>query len=155
MSELKEFYVKKMGHDYTRIENASWYLAELSLRAAVDIDNHLTKKASDFSNVQELAEILKKYQLKDTDGPLAMFCFPYLPFWRAVKKGSEKELRWVSELALEMRLLRYEIDDIPINYEMLEELRSLLCNLSKEFSVDQCYQDHPYRMTMLPAGVTA
>ena len=43
----------------------------------------------------------------------------------------------MSELALEMKLLRSELEDIPVNSKRLEELRSLLCDLSREFFNEQ------------------
>ena len=67
MTELKDFYVEKIGHDSARIENSLWYLSELALRGAIEIDDYLLGRTHDFGHVQELAEILGKYQLRDTD----------------------------------------------------------------------------------------
>jgi len=137
MSKLKDFYVEKMGHDYNRIENSPWYLSQLALRGAIEVDNHLLGRSQNFSHVQELVGILEKYQLKDTDTALTEPIFPYLPILRVIRKSSDKNLRWMSELALEMRLLRSELGDIPDNSKRLEELRSLLCDFSKEFFNEQ------------------
>ena len=72
--------------------------------------------------------------MKDTDTALTEPNFPYLPLWRAVRRNSDKDIRWMSELALEMRLLRSELGDVPANSKKLEELHSLLCDFSREFS---------------------
>src|SRR3989338_4107524 len=146
MSKLKDFYVEKIGHDYDRIENSLWYLSELSLHGAIEIDNYVLGRNHDFSHVQELAGILEKYQLKDTDNALTEPHFPYLPLWRAVRKNSDKDIRWMSELALEMRLLRSELGDVPANSKRLEELRSLLCDFSREFSNEQHQYYYPNRL---------
>jgi len=143
MSELKDFYVEKIGHDYDRIENSLWYLSELSLHGAIEIDNYLLERNRDFSHVQELAGILEKYQLKDTDTVLTEPHFPYLPLWRAVRKNADKDIRWMSELALEMMLLRSELGDVPANSKRLEELRSLLCDFSRYFSSEQHQYNPP------------
>jgi len=137
MSELKDFYVEKIGHDYNRIENSLWYLSELTLHGATEVDNYILGRNHNFSHVQELAVILRKYQLKDTDTALTGPHFPYLPLWRAIRKNSDKDIRRMSELALEMKLLRSELEDIPVNSKRLEELRSLLCDLSREFFNEQ------------------
>ena len=146
MSELRDFYVEKIGHNYDRIENSLWYLSELALRGAIEVDNYLIGRNHDFSHVQEFAGILEKYQLQDTDTVLTEPHFPYLPLWRAVRKNSDKEIRHYSELALEMRLLRYELKDVPANSKRLEELRSLLCNFSREFSNEQHQYNYPHRL---------
>lgn len=41
MTDLKDFYVDEIGHDYNRIKNSCWYLSELSLESAIEIDNYL------------------------------------------------------------------------------------------------------------------
>ncbi len=90
MSELRNFYVEKMGHNPERLENSLWYLSELASQGAIEIDNYLLERNYDFSHVREFAEILGKYQLKYTDTALTEPHFPYLPLWRAVRKNSEK-----------------------------------------------------------------
>lgn len=145
MSELKDFDVG-IGHEYDRIENSLWYLHELSLHGAIEIDNHLLGRNHDFNHVQELTEILGKYQLKDTDTVLTEPDFPYLPLWRAVRKNSDKDFSLISELALEMRLLRSELEDVPTNYKRLEELSSLLSDFSTELSSEQQQYNYPKRL---------
>ena len=137
MSELKEFYVKKIGHDYNRIKNSPWYLSKLALQGAIEIDNFLLGRNHDFSHVQEFAGILEEYQLKDTDTAFNEPNFPYLPLWMAVRKNSDKDIRKMPELALEMRLFRFELKDVPSNSDKLKELRSFLSDLSREFFNEQ------------------
>jgi len=146
MSKLKDFYVGKMGLEYARIENSLWYLSKLALHGAMEISNCLLGRNHDFSHVQELAGILEKYQLKDTDTCLTEPNFPYLPLWRAIKKNSDKEIKYSSELALEMRLLKSELKDVPANSKRLDELHSLLLDFSREFSNEQDQYDYPNRL---------
>jgi len=146
MSELKDFYVEKIGHDYDRIENSLWYLSELALHGAIEIDNYLLGRNHDFSHVRELAGILEKYQLKDTDTFLTEPYFPYSPLWKAVRKNSDKDIRSISEFALEMRLLRSELENVPANSKRLKELCSLFCDFSREFSNEQHQYNYPYRL---------
>ena len=118
-------------------ETSCGYLSKLALSAAIEVDNYLLGRNHDFSSVHELAGILGKYQLQDTDTALTEPHFPYLPLWRAVRENSVKNIRYNSELALEMRLLRLELEDIPTNTQKSKELRSLLCDISREFSYEQ------------------
>lgn len=146
MSELRDFYVEKMRYSPERLDNSLWYLSELASRGAIEIDNYLLGRNHDFSHVQEWAEILGNYQLKDTDTALTEPNFPYLPFWRAVRKNSEKDIKQYSELALEIRLLKSELGDVPANSKILEELRSLMVDFSREFSNEQYRYDSPHRL---------
>lgn len=142
MSELRDFY-ETMGYDYEQIRNSPLYLTRLTLEAATELDNYLLNRNYDFSHVQEFAGILKEYQLKDSDSALTGPNFPYLPLWRIFRENSEKEIRQMSELALEMRLFRYELEDVQFNFKRLKKLRSLLCSLSREFSIEeQRYNPH-------------
>src|SRR3989338_4231329 len=143
MTELKDFYVGKIGQDSDEIKKTPRYLSLLALDGAIEIDNYLLKRNHDFGQVQELAGILEKYQLKDIDTALTEPNFPYLTLWRAVIKNSDKNIRHISELALEMRLLRSELEVVPANSKRLEELRSLLCNFSRECSKEQEQYQHP------------
>jgi len=144
MSKLKSFYVEKFGHDYNRIENSLWYLSELSICGALEIENYISDRNNDFSHVQELAGILEKYKLQDTDTAVTSSHFPYLSLRRAVRKNSDKDIRHYSELALEMGLLKSELRDVPVNSKRLEDLCSLLCDFSREF-FDERHQYSYYR----------
>jgi hypothetical protein len=169
MSDLQDLYVKSVGHQFERIENKSWYLSELAIRSAIEVDNYLLGRNRDFSHLQELSGILAKYQLRDSDTSLTEPDFPYLPFWEALRSNSPKTIHWISELALEMRLFRSELEDslayvqgnnivarirgeeslfgegesaIPVQRKNLEDLRYLLCELSKEFANERYKLDH-------------
>jgi hypothetical protein len=146
MSKLKDFYVKTIGHSYERIENSPWYLSKLALHGAIEIGKYLLEGNHDFSHVQELAGILERHQLEDTDTASTAHHFPYFPLWKAVRDKSNKNIRLMSELALEMRLLRSELGDVPANSKRLEELYSLLCDLSREFSNEQYRYNYPRRL---------
>lgn len=137
MSKLKELYVGKIGHDYERIRTESWYLSQLALEGALEIDSYLQGKNNNFSHAQELTDILEKYKLKDNDTCFTEPYFPYLPLWRTMRKSSDKDLRTYSELALEIKLFVSELKCIP-NSNNLEEVSSVLCDLSREFLSEFC-----------------
>jgi hypothetical protein len=145
MSKLRDLYID-VGNDPERFESSTWYLAELSLRSATEIDNYLLEKDPGFGHTEELIGILERYQLKDTDNWRTERLFPYTALRRVMKRGSEKELRYYSELALEMRLLRSELEGVPgADREKLEGLRSLLLEMSRGFS-DEDYRVGPRRL---------
>jgi hypothetical protein len=101
---------------------------------AIDLDNYYAGRNSNLNTVKEVTEMLQKYQLKDTDRcPMGDFADFYEPLWKAMRKNSYKEIKYISELGLEMRLLRYELENISTNQKRSEELTSFLCNLSSEF----------------------
>ena len=115
--------------------------------AAIDLDRYIRRADHDLGNIKEIANLLEKYQLKDADKSFTRnFTSFYEPLWNAMKKDSCKELRYVSEIALEMRLLRSELENIPNNHKRLEELSSFLCCLSSEFLKAENYQRRQYRM---------
>lgn len=118
---------------FDRIETALSYLTDLVSFAETEVDNYLLKKSSDFAKTRELGRILEEFQLRDDTTSLSSV-FPYIPFWRAVRKNSDKGVIYTCELALEMRLLRYELDNVPFDdTKRLEQLRSVLYDLFIEF----------------------
>src|SRR3989344_1774685 len=143
MNELRDRY-SALGFDPSILEHDLWYLSRLSQDVAIEVEMHRLGKNDDFSNTRELLGILEKYQLKDTDTFLTAPHFPYLALWDALRKNSEKELRYIYELALEMRLLRNELKDIP-NPKKLEQTRTVLVDLSKEFFRYYCNEKSPLR----------
>ena len=132
MIHLKDFYTKGLNLDYNEVKNSLQYLSELTSRASIEIDTFICGKNIGFNHVKEFAEILEEYQLKDTDKSLVKF--PYMAFWKGIKKNSDKTIRYISDLALEMNLFKNEIKNISSNPEKLKELCFGLCNLSREFS---------------------
>ena len=137
MSELQRFYTDKVGYKYENLKNAPWYLAELAMHGSIEIDNHLLGKNNNFEHVKELANILQEYQLRERNPSLTPSNFEYLTLWNAVKNNSEKKITYVSELALEMKLLIAELNDIGSRSNRLEEMRSFLCDFSKDFRYSQ------------------
>ncbi len=131
MNGLKDSYIAH-GLDPSILEHDTWYLSRLSQDAAIEVEMYRLGKNDDFSNTRELLRILEKYQLKDTDTFRTSPHFPYLALWDALRKKSEKELRHISDLALEMRLLRNELEDIN-NPKKIEQNRAILVDLSREF----------------------
>jgi hypothetical protein len=145
MSELRDMYIQ-LGSNIEQLETSPDYLADLAIRGATETDNYLLGRNKDFGHVRELAEILKKHQLKDTDDALSISEFPYIPLWRAMSRDGPKKITDFAELALEMRLLRAELGSIPADSNRLEEMRAFLCVLAREFSSDEHSVYAPRRM---------
>lgn len=118
---------------FDKIETVLTYLTDLVSFAEREVNNCLFDGIYDFSKTKELGRILEEYQLRD-DNTSPSGSFPYFSFWRVVRKDSNKIIRNIPELALEMRLLRYEIDNAQdSSTERLELLRSVLYDLYIEF----------------------
>ncbi len=118
---------------FDRIETALSYLTDLVSFAETEVDNYLLERGNGFAKIKELGEILEEFQLKD-DATSLVSIFPYMSFWRAVRKDSDKEITKIPELALEMRLFRYELANVPFsNTERLEQLRFVLYDFFIEF----------------------
>lgn len=136
MNNLKEIYLR-LGYKTEKLEISPWYLSELTIRGAIEIDNHILGKNADFKHVKEFYQILEKYQLKDTDNAFITQNFPYLSIWNVSKQNSDKEVRIFSELALEMRLLQSELKQVPTDLTKMAEIRDLLCNFQKNLIIKQ------------------
>ncbi len=131
MSRLKDYYIK-IGADIERLENDPWYLAELTLEGATEINNYLIGKKTNFEHIKEFTEILEKYQLRNND--IHSPEFPYMAlYWATKKDDSSKKIKKVTEIALEMGLLRLELKNLPTENKKLEDLIKNLCNLSTAF----------------------
>ena len=102
--------------------------------AAVEIDDCILGRTNDFNSVQKLIKILETSQLKDNDLSFYGSNFPYIPLWKAMNNNSDKEINLISGLALEMRLLRYELESM--NVKNLKGLRSFLVDFSRELSYE-------------------
>lgn len=111
--------------------NSSWYLCELALQGAIEVDNYSSGRNHDFSSVQELGELFGGYRL-DTDKEYTLD-FQYMLARRVILKNSDKEIRWRGELALELSLLRSELRDFPNGSLTPVETRDLLLDFSREF----------------------
>ena len=133
----KDFYVTKIGHDYNRIKNSVWYLSELSITSAIELDNYIIGRNKNFEHLAELSTIFEEYKLKDTDNALTEPLFPFMPLMRAIEKISQKKIKYYSELALNFNLLNLELKNVPRNFNMLGELRSFLCDFSRELSLEK------------------
>lgn len=142
MSSLKDFKIKQ-GFDYDLLKTNRIYISQLAVDGALEIDNYLRQQDTNFGNVKELAEILGEYQLKVTDDAITGPNFPYLTLWRAVNQGSNKTLVNLEDLAMEMQLLRSELNDIPANPRRLEDMRDWLVNMSRVFASDQGIYSRP------------
>ena len=146
ISRKRDFWTNQFGCKYEDIETTAFYLAELALEGAIEIDNNLLGRNDDFSHIQELAGILEKYKLDGTENAMTMNAlFPYLSVRRSLKDASGKKLETFPELALEMNLFRRELNAIPSKPERMKEMRSFLTKLHGNLYTDREYS--PYGLT--------
>lgn len=117
-------------------EYSHYYLAHLCVDAALGIDFIMQGKENEHTKyVKELAEIIDKYGKKCTSEEF--FCWPYLTLFKAIEHDKKKEIRLVSELSLEMKLLASELFDIKnLSAERQKELLEFCCNASGYFMAD-------------------
>ncbi|MEK6904595.1 MAG: hypothetical protein AABW87_03305 [Nanoarchaeota archaeon] len=133
MSRLRDLYAGVMGYDPKSLERSSWYLAELSVGVALEIDRFARGRNNNFSHTEELADILGGYQSEGEDTPSG---FPYWPLVRTIR-ASNKNIRTVSELTLEVRSLKEELESVQhLPKKRLEYLRNFMVELSKQFSAE-------------------
>ena len=101
--------------------------------AAIDFDNYMNSRSKDMESIRQVAECLKEYQLKGDDMPgmYQMMRF-YWPLINAMRESSCKNIDSVQATALEMRLLRYELENPRA--ESADSLISFLCAFSRELS---------------------
>ena len=112
-------------------------LEKIAFNALAEIDLYLfDKKYTDFYYVKKLSTVLEENQLQDTDQTFSLHDLKeYVGLWEAIKKNSPKEINKFSELALEMKLLTYELRDVPnLKETRLRELSSFLNDFSKELN---------------------
>lgn len=108
-------------------------LASMACNAAIDIDNYIRGSETDFSGVREFTEIIGENLIRDSDSDKITGGFPYLALAEAMRKNSDKEIKYVSELALEMRFFYSELSDLEnLSEERLKSLRSFCVKTSDE-----------------------
>lgn len=135
---MDEHPMKEYLEETTNIER-------LSLDSAIEIDNYLLGRNLAFLRTKELAGVLDRHQLSDNTVML-FSSFPYQALIRAIDVNSEKRLQSISDLVLEMKLLTYELRDVPYSHqERLEELRSFLVKFSRECSHEMVEYREPRR----------
>ena len=111
-------------------------LAGLTSECAIEMDRYVQGLDYNPKPLDKFKQILSDLQLKDTDNFMTVNNTEfYLALYEVAKKDSDKELKRFSDLALEMRLLRMEFDGATDNEEKGVWARSMLVNLSREFSV--------------------
>jgi len=115
-------------------------LSDLSLDCACEVDWFLQGKSEGFGKSKELATTSALFEV-------------YWPLHLAMKKGSEKKLKGYEELALKMRLFRYELEDViegrrnpdvSRDAEALFDISKFLCSLSHEFTNLYCQMHVEY-----------
>jgi len=133
MKQLREMYEGFRG-DYSQLENSPDYLAQLSIRAAIELDDRRLGRNNDFSHIKELSQILEKFQLQDTHDASNEPFFPYIPLWRAIEKNPANGVNTYPQLGVRMKLLQLELEQVPdYTPEKLEEITQFLCDLTQEF----------------------
>lgn len=118
-------------------------LAFIVSASAVEIDNYSRGNTESFDYTSKLKGIFEIYQLKD-DASVTDFLvhphshFPYSSLLESFNKI--KAMRHASEVALEMKLLRQELENIPgLSQERLKDLSSFLCDYSKQLLSEDSY----------------
>ncbi|MAG52799.1 MAG: hypothetical protein CMH62_02450 [Nanoarchaeota archaeon] len=108
------------------------YIALISSQGAIEVDCYLNGRDIGFDGVREMREILSEY-------PIGPHEFNYMiPLLRVFKNNSDKEFSdfipdLLEELELERRLIITDLEDVPSNTERLEDLRSVLVDISNVF----------------------
>lgn len=81
-------------------------LSELTCEVATELDNYLLQRGQGFSALDEFRDYLGKNLISSDSTYLDPVCTPFhLDLAKAMRENSQKEVRHMSELALEMRLL--------------------------------------------------
>jgi len=115
-------------------------ISSIACRAALEIDNYLTGKQTDFSYVNTLQAIIEE---KSGHAIEKLIRNPHFAFWHAMEKTSEK--KWVRDaferkyyfpvdwLGLEMKLFSYELENVPYRpKERLEQVRDFCLEFCRE-----------------------
>ena len=93
-------------------------LADLTSLCAIEMDRYVQGLDYDSKSLDKFKQTLSDLQLKDTDNFMTVNNEEfYLAIYKVAKKDSDKELRRGPDLALEMRLLRMELDGATDNKE--------------------------------------
>jgi len=138
MSKLKDTYID-LGSKPGDLDESMSYLAELASCSAIDVDNFVLGRDNYLGHVEEFANILGRYQLPD-EGWFEKIGDPlwYSPLFDVFMEG-DKDLVLVSEAALEMSLLRLELESVAsgqnIGNERMKNMRSSLVELSRKYSL--------------------
>lgn len=119
--------------------------------AAVEIDRYrvgYSQNLRDLPNLKEVSTFLKEKREFD---PTEYCIYSY-----AIRESSElgvatgissiKEIKYCSELNLEMSLLRLELEDLEnLSEERLKNLRNFFISLSRYVSIDEWKFGHPFK----------
>ena len=93
-------------------------LAGLTSECAIEMDRYVQGLDYNPKPLDKFKQILSDLQLKDTDNFMTVNNEEfYLAIYKVAKKDSDKGLRRWPDLALEMRLLRMELDGATDNKE--------------------------------------
>ena len=138
MKSIKKLYLDQ-ELDIKFLDNNFVYLNRLLSRAIVELDNHRVGRNDDFINFNDFLDFLKRTQLKDSDNILNT-PDPHYSLWYAMQKDSPKNLGDYSKSALEMRLMRMELDQAFESEEKLCHARNLLLKIGEEYRKVENYQ---------------
>src|SRR3989338_9735685 len=110
------------------------YLNVLFNHAAVEIGHYIREGKGDFTYVNEFTDLIKEHIPKDDEfTSLTKTKFPYWALCVGIEYGSNKKLKEVAELSLQMRLLSSELSTIEeLSKERLENLRDFICNFNNQ-----------------------
>lgn len=110
-------------------------LASLTSECAIEMDRYVQGRDYNPVPLQRFNQTLSDLQLRDTDDFMTSNNVDFhMAIYEVVRRGSNKPLQRWSDLALEMKLLRMELETATESKEKGAWARSMLVNLSGEFS---------------------
>lgn len=101
-------------------------LSELTCEVATELDNYLLQRGQGFSALDKFRDYLRKNLISDNSTYLDPICTPFhVDLANALREKSGKEIKHMSELALEMRLLYNDLGIVRmLPNERISDLRS-------------------------------
>ena len=113
------------------------YLSQLTSHVALELDEAYLGRVSSLDNVKEFGKVLETFQIRENaiedNNFWALDYFDTLG--NAFKQCSDKHPTYLTELGLEMRLLRGELEHLDLEDKAkLASLRTTFVNLSRSFS---------------------
>lgn len=114
--------------------------AYVTCNAAIEIDNYILGKRTDFYSTNLLTELLRRNMIpgKDIDGVMLDLSPNISNLIYAISKDSDKKLVEYDDFTLEMRLLYSELTHLEsLPKERLENLRKFCVELSGQYLADK------------------
>jgi hypothetical protein len=102
--------------------------------ALIELDRYIYKRDKDLTNYNLVSEILEKSYSNIKDNFYLFLTEAYMPLYKAINRNSNKTIKNVSDLALEIKLLNSELKDVLVNPTAgrSEMIGSFLIDFSRE-----------------------